>query len=35
MWQIGFANDTDADVDAGTGKVLRVDRDDDEDALRR
>jgi uncharacterized membrane protein YkoI len=29
VWQIGFANDTDVDVDARTGKVLRVDRDDD------
>ena len=29
VWQIGFANDTDVDVDARTGKVLRVDKDDD------
>ncbi|MBE2319644.1 PepSY domain-containing protein [Solirubrobacter sp. CPCC 204708] len=29
VWQIGFADDTDVDVDARTGKVLRVDRDDD------
>lgn len=29
VWQIGFANDTDVDIDARTGKVLRVDRDDD------
>ena len=29
VWQVGFANDTDVDVDARTGKVLRVDRDDD------
>ncbi|MDA0183489.1 PepSY domain-containing protein [Solirubrobacter phytolaccae] len=29
VWQIGFANDTDVDVDARTGKVLRVDNDDD------
>ena len=28
VWQIGFANDTDVDVDARTGKVLRVDKDD-------
>lgn len=28
VWQIGFANDTDVDVDARTGKVLRVDQDD-------
>ena len=29
VWQIGFANDTDVDVDARTGKVLRVEKDDD------
>ena len=29
VWQVGFADDTDVDVDARTGKVLRVDRDDD------
>lgn len=29
VWTVGFANDTDVDVDARTGKVLRVDRDDD------
>ena len=28
VWQIGFADDTDVDVDARTGKVLRVDKDD-------
>ena len=28
VWTVGFANDTDVDVDARSGKVLRVDKDD-------
>jgi uncharacterized membrane protein YkoI len=28
VWQVGFTNDTEVEVDALTGKVLRVDTDD-------